>query len=524
MRTAFWPCLTASRCLGYSIGRLTPTARTLGRQHVHASRYLSTFTSTSTSTYAPSWRLEDLSRGSEETSPLIIYLTSDNPYHNLSLEHYVLRRSHPSSRILLFYTNRPCVVFGRNQNPWLETDLKRLRDGLAPEQEHEQEMATVETGSSTTNFSQRSVPIDLVRRRSGGGTVFHDSGNLNYSVIVPNSQSFAFKRSTHAEMVVRALLSSEMKQALNSISERGEGNRLFDINNLDIRVNDRNDIVMRRSNADGNGNELPWLKISGSAFKLTRGRALHHGTLLYSSPHIDKISDLLRSPGREYIRAKGVESVRSKVANLVFTPDAHHRDQVRKSIMEAVVREFWDMYGAGQPRQPGMNEISLGDAEVYQTPEVAAGVSELDSDAWRFGQTPRFDFDSGVLDGMSVGFQANHGVLEHLTLRDANGGALIHRQKRQSGTEHEGDGLGHQPLDGVRLSDVASWRDLLSVEPAEQKVEKDQEEQGKAKDRAGQDESSPSDRNSDSSSRDIQVPDSLVRRIEAVFPRWRSSE
>ncbi|KAG9773811.1 hypothetical protein KCU88_g5704, partial [Aureobasidium melanogenum] len=383
---------------------------------------------------------------------------------------------------------------------------------------------SVETGSSTTSFSQRSVPIDLVRRRSGGGTVFHDSGNLNYSVIVPNSQSFAFKRSTHAEMVVRALLSSEMKQALNSISERGEGNRLLDTNNLDIRVNDRNDIVMRRSNADGNGNELPWLKISGSAFKLTRGRALHHGTLLYSSPYIDKISDLLRSPGREYIRAKGVESVRSKVANLVFTPDAHHRDQVRKSIMEAVVREFWDMYGAGQPRQPGMNEISLGDAEVYQTPEVAAGVSELDSDAWRFGQTPRFDFDSGVLDGMSVGFQANHGVLEHLTLRDANGGALIHRQKRQSGTEHEGDGLGHQPLDGVRLSDVASWRDLLSVEPAEQKIEKDQEEQGKAKDRAGQYESSPSDRNSDSSSRDIQVPDSLVRRIEAVFPRWRSTE
>jgi lipoate-protein ligase A len=78
-----------------------------------------------------------------------------NPFINLAIENYFLRQSDVS--VLLFYVNRPCVVMGRFQNPWLETNLKYL----------------------TQN------DIWLVRRQSGGGAVYHDEGNLNFCFITP---------------------------------------------------------------------------------------------------------------------------------------------------------------------------------------------------------------------------------------------------------------------------------------------------------------------------------------------------
>ncbi|EXJ77723.1 hypothetical protein A1O3_09952 [Capronia epimyces CBS 606.96] len=481
MRAALSPNLTPSRWIRLRLSH-SPTAPLPA---YHASRSL-----TSVRSSHASWKLQDLSRVSQDTTPLVFHSTSDNPYHNLALEHYLLTHLHSDSRVLLFYTNRPCVVIGRNQNPWLETDLRRLREGLlAPQEEAEREEAASETmgsqhhGLPTTDTTRpHSTAISLVRRRSGGGTVFHDSGNLNYSVIVPNSKSF--KRSTHAEMVVRALSSAKLKLQLTTVFPHYEG--------LEVKVNDRNDIVMRHQNDDPS----QWLKVSGSAYKLTRGRALHHGTLLYSSPYIDKISELLRSPGRDFIHAKGVESVRSKVANLVWTPDIRQRHEVRTQITEAIIDEFWNMYGAGQTRQPGMNEITIGhlDCAADRNPEVAAGVAELMSDAWRFEQTPRFDFSSGVLDGMSVGFQASHGVLEHLTLKRSDGALLVQKQNDDFGQ-------------AVKLSDVKSWRDLV------------QSGQGPGDSR----DQSPAVRPAASiAPRNINVPDSLIRMVEAIFPRWRT--
>ncbi|KAI1630311.1 lipoate-protein ligase A [Exophiala viscosa] len=404
-----------------------------------------------------SWSLRDLRGVSDETSPLIFHLTSDNPYHNQSIEHYLLTHSHPESRILLFYTNRPCVVIGRNQNPWLETDIKRLKQGVRPEHEDRPGDSPVTRGNA------HATPVDLVRRRSGGGTVFHDSGNLNYSVIVPNNRSFT--RAIHAEMVVRAL--SPMSSN-------------YDFH--DLRVNDRNDIVMRR----GAGNQ--WLKVSGSAYKLTRGRALHHGTLLYSSPYINRISELLRSPGRESIQAKGVESVRSAVGNLMWTPDPVKRQTLKSEITEKIVQEFWRMYGGTTQRQVGWNEVTLGADECGEdkNPEIAAGVAELMSPAWRFEQTPRFDFSSGPLDGLEVALQANRGVLEHLVLNGRAGDVLLERRKEDL----------QQP---VRLHDVRNWKGLITRKSV----------QDEDKDAAAV--SAPPE--------DVQVSDALVDRIEAIFPR-----
>lgn len=463
MRTVSLPVLQYSRC----ISRSPPRAST---RPLHPLDPLYRRGTRSQATAAgPEWHLEDLARVSEGTTPLIFHLTSDDPYQNLSIEHYLLTRSHPNSRILLFYTNRPCVVIGRNQNPWLETDLKRLQEGLWPERQTvATETSADRQGSPTGTLArgekdaERGQPVDLVRRRSGGGTVFHDSGNLNYSVIIPNTKSF--KRSTHAEMVVRALSRLSTSTSLH-----------FDFDGH-VRVNDRNDIVMRRRN------DSQWLKVSGSAFKLTRGRALHHGTLLYSSPYIDRISDLLRSPGRDLIQAKGVESVRSKVGNLSWTPNVQGREEARREITEAIMREFWDMYADDQTRTPGLNEVTLGSAEdgaAASNGEIAAGMEELMSDAWRFEQTPRFDFTSGVLDGAEITFHANHGVLEHLTLRTGSGDDVLQMNKDDFDAP-------------VKLHKVKQWGDVLRP-------------RGDAP----------------TSSKDISMPETLIKRVEAIFPRSR---
>lgn len=328
-------------------------------------------------------------RVSEHTSPLVFHLTSDNPYHNLSIEHYILKNSHQKSRILLFYTNRPCVVIGRNQNPWLETDMERLDNGLEPE-------GAPSLGDGIWGpETRRRTPIDLIRRRSGGGTVFHDDGNLNYSVIIPNDRSF--KRSTQAEMVVRALTPLSTRYGFS-----------------ELKVNDRNDIVMKSKD-----NALQWLKVSGSAYKLTQGRALHHGTLLFSSPNLGNISDLLRSQGRGFIEAMGVESVRSQVGNLAWTPDPQARKEVKDVMTKAIVQQFWDRYGKGQRRKEGHNEIFLGDEECdnsQENPGLDRALAELQTDTWLFEGTPRFDFASGVIEGTEVKFQVNRGVIVSLTL------------------------------------------------------------------------------------------------------------
>lgn len=252
---------------------------------------------------------------------------SRDPVVNLSIEHYLLQKSAHDSTILFLYTNGPCIIIGRNQNPWLEVNLGLLGQGA----------------------------VGLVRRRSGGGTVFHDEGNVNWSVISPPAH---FTRDKHAEMVVRALRSLGVERA---------------------RVNERHDIVLDQGpptttapaadthrtafTVDDPAGPRP-LKVSGSAYKLVRGRALHHGTCLLSSPNLNAISHYLHSPAKPFIKAYGVESVSSPVANIGIP----NHDFVR-----AVQREFAYMYGSSSA---GPAAIEVGDEQLH-VPELRKGYDEM---------------------------------------------------------------------------------------------------------------------------------------------------
>jgi lipoate-protein ligase A len=277
-------------------------------------------------------------RISDPSNTVQIYSSnSPDPVFNLAIEHYLFQKTPAGSKVLFIYKNQPCVVIGRNQNPWLEVNLN-LIDGF--KDAHQQQ----------TPLDK----VDLVRRRSGGGTVFHDEGNVNWSVICDLTE---FTRDKHAEMVVRALRKLGIDRA---------------------RVNERHDIVLdqgqEKMNVDVKDThvtpytsmscEIPPLKVSGSAYKLARNRALHHGTALLQSPNLATIPLYLRSPAKSLITAKGVESVSSKVGNIGL----HSAD-----FEKAVRHEFNTMYRGNQ--DPYL--VDSHTAGFLDIPEVRKGYDEL---------------------------------------------------------------------------------------------------------------------------------------------------
>ena len=264
--------------------------------------------------------------------------TSRDPCLNLSIEHHLLQKSSPDSVILFLYVNRPSIIIGRNQNPWLEVNLALLqRSGKPPE-----------TGPPSLGA------IDLVRRRSGGGTVFHDEGNVNWTVICPSAK---FTRDKHAEMVVRALRERGIQRARvnerhDIVLDQGDCAVEYDLDPQDTHITAYTDESAPRP-----------LKVSGSAYKLTRGRALHHGTCLLNSPNLHIIPQYLHSPAKPYIRARGVESVSSPVGNISLTND---------DFINAVQTRFQTFYHPH--RGVRVDEV---DEALLQTDNVSKGYDEI---------------------------------------------------------------------------------------------------------------------------------------------------
>lgn len=177
--------------------------------------------------------------------------TSTDPTYNLALEEYVFRSGAPDEPILLLWRNEPSVIVGRYQNTVEEINTDYIRK----------------------------YDIRVVRRITGGGAVYHDLGNLNYSFIVPTRQS-TVDFSAFAAPLVQALADLGVKAELSG----------------------RNDVLVEGR------------KFSGCAQYHQSGRTLHHGTILFDSD-LECVSQALRvKPAK--IESKGVKSVRSRVGNL----------------------------------------------------------------------------------------------------------------------------------------------------------------------------------------------------------------
>ncbi|KAG0100033.1 hypothetical protein BGZ93_004624 [Podila epicladia] len=239
----------------------------------------------------------------------------NDPCTNLAFEEWLFRNSDPETYILFLYRNTKSVIIGRNQNPWKECNLKLLaKDG-----------------------------VPFVRRKSGGGTVYHDMGNTNYSIMMPRA---VFDRRTNVELICRAL------------------------HDLDIPalVNERHDIVL-----DGK-------KISSSDH-----RAYHHGTMLIDTD-LSTLGQYLKND-KDGLVTKGVASVRSPVTRLresSFTVD-------HLSFCDATRTEFLKRYAYDQWRQNEEGEaIIVDDALIETLPAVQAVRDDMKTWDWMYGQTPEF--------------------------------------------------------------------------------------------------------------------------------------
>lgn len=187
---------------------------------------------------------------------LLQYLvwSGKDPYENLALERYLLNNTKDFCTLLL-WQNDNTVVIGCNQNPW-----KECRTSLLQEE-----------------------GVKLARRFSGGGAVYHDLGNLNFSFICPEEYYDQDK---------------QFRVILQACKYAG----------IDATLSGRNDLQVSDK------------KFSGNAFFHQNGIACHHGTLLISSNY-EKLARYL-TPSKAKLAGKGVDSVRSRVANLQsFSPE-----------------------------------------------------------------------------------------------------------------------------------------------------------------------------------------------------------
>ena len=279
-------------------------------------------------------------------------LDSTDASRNLALEEYVLRHRMADDDLLLFYVNAPAIIIGRNQNTIEE---------IAPD-------VVAERG------------IQVVRRVSGGGAVYHDLGNLNFSFMT-RDVSGRFNRYDR--------FNGPVVDVLRDLGVPAE-------------IGGRNDILV-----DGR-------KISGNAQFATPDRMFSHGTLLVHS-NLDDVTAALRPrPGK--VESKGVKSIRSRVANIneFLTPplgDGQPALGVRE-LRERILERIF-----GTRDRSAIPSVALTDDDWQKVSELRA--TKYAAWSWNYGENPPSNvqrsqrFPAGEID---LRFDVHHGRISGLRI------------------------------------------------------------------------------------------------------------
>lgn len=267
-----------------------------------------------------------------------------DPRINLAIEEYALKTMDvEKDSFLLFYINEPSIIIGRNQN-------------------------TIE--EINTDFVEKNGIIP-VRRLSGGGAVYHDLGNLNFSFLTKDDgDSFRnFKKFT--------------QPVVDALQKMG----------VDAELSGRNDIL-----AEGK-------KISGNAQFSTKGRMFSHGTLMFDT-EIDAVVSALKV-SKEKIESKGIKSIRSRVTNIAeLLKEPMTIEQFRTEILSSIFGgaeniQYWELTAEDWENIHKLSE------ERYQQWE------------WNYGKSPKFNmkhshrFPTG---GVDVRLEVNKGIMEEVKI------------------------------------------------------------------------------------------------------------
>ena len=265
----------------------------------------------------------------------LIQWNEKDAYYNLAAEEYVFQQM-IGEEFFLLWQNQNAVVVGRHQNTIEEINADFVR-------EHE---------------------VQVVRRMSGGGAVYHDLGNLNFSIIL-NAEGRMFNFGD---------LSVPIMESLGKMG-------------IHTEFTGRNDLTL-------NGK-----KISGTAQSIKKGRLLHHGTLLFHS-NLDTISDVLRVKA-DKIESKGIKSVRSRVTNI-----CDHFPNV--TIEDFKVQFFKDMQA-----DRGVERCEFSEADKKAIRELRE--ERYVNWDWNYGRSPEYNikkerhFEGGNL---SIYLDVKKGIIQ----------------------------------------------------------------------------------------------------------------
>ncbi|WP_318513017.1 lipoate--protein ligase [Photobacterium leiognathi] len=242
---------------------------------------------------------------------------STQPWFNLAVEDAIFRNMPADQQVLFLWRNADTVVIGRAQNPWKECNTGKMeQDG-----------------------------ITLARRQSGGGAVFHDLGNTNFTFMAGKPQ---YDKNVSTNIVLSAL-------------------KTLGIN---AKATGRNDLVVEVGEDER--------KFSGSAYRETMDRGFHHGTLLLNAD-LTRLANYL-NPDKKKLEAKGITSVRSRVTNLSdINPDIHH-----DNVCEAIKEAFFSHYGER------VEVEYISPENLPDMPGFSEKYQNQSSWEWNFGNTPQF--------------------------------------------------------------------------------------------------------------------------------------
>ena len=245
----------------------------------------------------------------------------DAGFH-FSVETYLLEQAPLDEPVFMIWQSRPCTMLGRFQVAQAELDL----DYAAKED------------------------ILIVRRPSGGGTIFVDDGTLLYSLLLPCQDGDACIEQS------RAFFSQGVSRALNKLG-------------IPAVIEGRNDILVEGK------------KIAGIAQHMKNGWICTHGSLLFDA-NLDMLSTVLK-PDDDKIRSKAIASVRSRVTNL--------RSYLSSDLSTA---EFWELLAKTLAEEWNLTPYTLLPAEIARVEEIHR--EKFGNPEWTFGQTPKFTFQNST--------------------------------------------------------------------------------------------------------------------------------
>ena len=242
------------------------------------------------------------------------------PYWNIAVENYLVENADVIT--LYLWRNSRTVVIGQNQNPFSEVNVEALElDGGY-----------------------------LMRRKTGGGAVYHDEGNLNFSFVVP-----------------KALYNQHRQFSVIQCAVESFG--------LNTELSGRNDILVDTHAIEQSSNQT-FRKFSGNAFSKGRVNDLHHGTLLISGDMSDLARYLKPKPAK--LQKHGVQSVRSRVVNLAELNPAITADSITPRLRDAFAKEY------------GGTVVDVDFNGIISLPDVQALHDNFASDQWKYGQWKSF--------------------------------------------------------------------------------------------------------------------------------------